>query len=423
MFTQCPKCKTVFRIYAEQLAQAHGQVRCGICEHSFNSLKNLAESLSGFNAPAPAVAETTNALEQAGRVEDGAHPAAEEESLEAEQAEAGTAEIKTTEALQQAEPVEYGAHPSPAEGVVTEQSFESRAAGTESAATTPSETIEQAEPVENDIHPSHAEIAAMEQHSIAGTDEIEADTPPLTPLEPAGTGFTVLPNRSSVTAQVSSDDVSVTAISAEPEELAIAPPPTQAEVNHIPGAPFSAKPDNALPDLGIIAAEPRRISATTAHTGWLKTSVWTVMNITLIMCLLGQYIYFNRNDLSQYPELRPWLTRFCAVMSCNTPMRRDVSQINLANRVVQSHPSQANALLIDVTLVNEADFSQPYPLLEIRFSDLNNRLVAGRRFRPAEYLPTDASAQAGMPPHQPVHITLEIVDPGKDAVSFQFELL
>ena len=70
------------------------------------------------------------------------------------------------------------------------------------------------------------------------------------------------------------------------------------------------------------------------------------------------------------------------------------------------------------------DFNcQPYPLLEIRFSDLSNQLVAGRRFRPSEYLPGDASLQAGMPPHQPVHISLAIVDPGKEAVSFQFELL
>ena len=143
----------------------------------------------------------------------------------------------------------------------------------------------------------------------------------------------------------------------------------------------------------------------------------------LILVLIGQYAYFNRNELSQYPELRPWLTRFCALVSCNTPLRRDVSRISLVNRLVQSHPSQPNALLIEATLVNEADFPQPYPLLEIRFSDLNNQLVAGRRFRPSEYLPAGTSLKAGMPPHQPVHITLAIVDPGKEAVSFQFELL
>ena len=143
----------------------------------------------------------------------------------------------------------------------------------------------------------------------------------------------------------------------------------------------------------------------------------------LILVLIGQYAYFNRNELSQYPELRPWLTQFCALVSCNTPLRRDVSRISLVNRLVQSHPSQPNALLIEATLVNEADFPQPYPLLEIRFSDLNNQLVAGRRFRPSEYLPAGTSFQAGMPPHQPVHISLEIADPGKEAVSFQFELM
>ena len=178
-----------------------------------------------------------------------------------------------------------------------------------------------------------------------------------------------------------------------------------------------------MPDLGIIAAEPRRISSADMSGGWLKTTVWSITNIALILVFLGQYTYFNRNDLSQYPELRPWLTGFCELVSCNTPLQRDVSHINLANRVVQSDPNHPNALLINATLVNDADFPQPYPLLEIRFSDLNNHLVAGRRFRPTEYLPADTSVQAGMPPHQPVHVTLEVVDPGKDAVSFQFELL
>jgi hypothetical protein len=117
------------------------------------------------------------------------------------------------------------------------------------------------------------------------------------------------------------------------------------------------------------------------------------------------------------------LTRLCALMSCDAPLRRDVSRITLVNRIVQSHPNHPNALLIDAPLVNEADFPQPYPLLEIRFSNLNNQLVAGRRFRPNEYLPANTPLQAGMPPHRPVHVSLEIVDPGKEAVSFLFDLL
>ena len=43
-----------------------------------------------------------------------------------------------------------------------------------------------------------------------------------------------------------------------------------------------------------------------------------------------------------------------------------------------------------VLIVNEAEFPQPFPALELRFSELNGVLVAGHRFQPREYLAGDA---------------------------------
>jgi len=48
MFTQCSKCETVFRLSAEVLRAAGGQVRCGRCGEVFNALQRLAEDASGF---------------------------------------------------------------------------------------------------------------------------------------------------------------------------------------------------------------------------------------------------------------------------------------------------------------------------------------------------------------------------------------
>ena len=155
----------------------------------------------------------------------------------------------------------------------------------------------------------------------------------------------------------------------------------------------------------------------------VQTAAWGIANVALIVLLLGQYTYFHRDELAQYPELRPWLARLCDIAACDVPLRKDAARISLMNRVVQSHPQHDNALLIDATLVNEAGYTQPYPLLDLRFSDLNNRLVAGRRFRPEEYLPPGTPVAAGMPPKQPVKFSLELADPGKEAVSFQFNLL
>ncbi len=43
MLTRCPACETAFRITAEQLAAAHGRVRCGRCRKVFNALECIAD--------------------------------------------------------------------------------------------------------------------------------------------------------------------------------------------------------------------------------------------------------------------------------------------------------------------------------------------------------------------------------------------
>ncbi len=48
MFTQCPKCESVFRLSAEVLRAAGGQVRCGRCGDVFSALARLAEDSTGF---------------------------------------------------------------------------------------------------------------------------------------------------------------------------------------------------------------------------------------------------------------------------------------------------------------------------------------------------------------------------------------
>jgi predicted Zn finger-like uncharacterized protein len=48
LFTQCSKCETVFKLSAEVLRAAGGQVRCGKCGEVFNALAHLAEDASAF---------------------------------------------------------------------------------------------------------------------------------------------------------------------------------------------------------------------------------------------------------------------------------------------------------------------------------------------------------------------------------------
>src|SRR5271166_814894 len=48
LYTQCAKCETVFKMSAEVLRAAGGQVRCGRCGEVFSALARLAEDASAF---------------------------------------------------------------------------------------------------------------------------------------------------------------------------------------------------------------------------------------------------------------------------------------------------------------------------------------------------------------------------------------
>lgn len=54
MYTQCPDCRTAFRVTARVLQQAAGRVRCGGCGSAFNALEYLSEELPFDRETTPA---------------------------------------------------------------------------------------------------------------------------------------------------------------------------------------------------------------------------------------------------------------------------------------------------------------------------------------------------------------------------------
>jgi hypothetical protein len=100
------------------------------------------------------------------------------------------------------------------------------------------------------------------------------------------------------------------------------------------------------------------------------------------------------------------------------PSKVDITQVKSSNLVVRSHPEFSGALVVDAILYNRAPFSQPFPLLEMRFADINGQLLASRRFKPSEYLAGELAGKAEMPPQTPIHIALDILDPGTQAVNY-----
>ena len=154
---------------------------------------------------------------------------------------------------------------------------------------------------------------------------------------------------------------------------------------------------------------------------------WGIGIILLSSSLFAEYLWFNRNQPDQFTQLQIWADELCQQVECEGFAMRDPSQIELVTRNVYSHPNEKNALMVNVTMKNNAQFAQPLPVMQINFSDVRGGTIAARRFLPTEYLPTsdkqDAEKLYTLQPDTNISFTLEIQDPGKQALTYEFTFL
>jgi hypothetical protein len=141
-------------------------------------------------------------------------------------------------------------------------------------------------------------------------------------------------------------------------------------------------------------------------------------------CLLlaAQIFWYQFDEWSKEPRWRSFYETACGFVGCEMPVQRDVRRLVTRNLAVRSQPEASGLLRVHAVIVNEADFPQPFPLLDLRFTTVRGILVAGRRYRPEEYLSGDAAGMTLIPPRTPVQVELSIEDPGPEAVNYFLRL-
>ena len=151
---------------------------------------------------------------------------------------------------------------------------------------------------------------------------------------------------------------------------------------------------------------------------WYQQKLWPFLAITMGLVMFFQVAYFKFDYFSRVEPYRTAYLFLCPLFNCDVPALIDISEIETTNLIVRNHPHVGEALLVDAILINKAPFEQPFPDLILSFSKLDETPVASRRFTPKEYLGGELAGMKYIPERQPVHIALEIADPGPDAVNY-----
>ncbi|MDO6564417.1 zinc-ribbon and DUF3426 domain-containing protein [Amphritea sp. 1_MG-2023] len=152
---------------------------------------------------------------------------------------------------------------------------------------------------------------------------------------------------------------------------------------------------------------------------------WTVLSLIAALLLAGQYLWFNRQQLSAHPALSSIYQTACQQLPCQLDTAIMLDQIHTLKFVVRPHPEYQGALIVNLLLENQAHTSQPFPAIRLSFSDRLGHLISQRAFQPNDYLNTSQATHmmpVNMTPRHPVQIEFEILDPGRRALSYEVTL-
>ena len=411
MFTQCPKCETVFKLSAEVLRAAGGQVRCGRCGEVFNALARLAEDASAFPAGESPLEMETRAdeiLHSAPVAEPSPTAAPQPEDFDATDAEFARLQVIDLELYDDDRP------PPPAPAAKPPVTPPRAAA----AGTAPP-----AAPAPASAAPKPRGEDALSESSLEFTlppgelDRIFVEPKPrIPPAGPAG-------GASAATA----------ATAAAPTSQAT---PAAKGAPSVPSAPAVAGSEARKPVQGAAVAAPaaargrleglkipdemrREMLAefkpaplpeiAPPHKRSLSAGVWLAAAIALALLLVAQIFHANRD----------WLAAKGIGLGL-LPPPANLSAYQLRQWGVTGDPGAKGALRVRASILNTAAQLQPYPLLRVTLANRFGSRIGTREFEPAEYLGKPTVRM--LAPGERVDATLDILDPGKDAEGFEIDV-
>ena len=137
---------------------------------------------------------------------------------------------------------------------------------------------------------------------------------------------------------------------------------------------------------------------------------WAIGSALLLIMLLGQAAYFFRIELAaRLPGLKPTLISYCSLLGCTVPLPQKADLMSIESSDLEiADPTLANVITLNAILRNRAPYPQAYPNLELTLTDTEEKAVARRIFRPAEYLKPGEDENQGLAANRELNVKLNL---------------
>jgi predicted Zn finger-like uncharacterized protein len=182
----------------------------------------------------------------------------------------------------------------------------------------------------------------------------------------------------------------------------------------------AAKQTRLLPgEVSLTSEEDGGEDQGTGRAKKLLRAAWITSAIALLILVTVYLAEFFQQPLLDSPVVRDLLVKTGLTEPPPAVPLRNPDQIQLLSRDMRSHPTRPDALSLSLTIVNRAPRSQAFPGLEVILLDSSGQALISHLFEPGEYLADDADIETGMTPEAYLHISLDLADPGRQAVGFE----
>ena len=150
-----------------------------------------------------------------------------------------------------------------------------------------------------------------------------------------------------------------------------------------------------------------------------RTGLWAVLAIVGLVLLGGQLTVLHFPAGAQTPEWRGVYLAVCKVIGCSVPALRAVGAIDIVEPSVERQASP-ETLEFRASLVNNAGFAQRLPRLSLRFLAADGAMVGEQRVSPSDYR---EGSKGRLAPNESIPVTVQVADPGANAVNYSVTLL
>jgi predicted Zn finger-like uncharacterized protein len=375
VFTQCSKCETVFRLSAEVLRAAGGQVRCGKCGEIFNALAHLAEDPSAFTA-----VETEIELE-----------------------------FRADSILESPAPMTPAVPPA----TTRETAEEFAPPGVEIA------RLQVLDWNESDAADDPADDPADEPGDEPGDGPADGDTSMEFTLPPGELDRIFVENKKSAPR----------AAPQEPSQAAPLPPhPEDAEILRA-AAPngFEVSEDvrdemlSGLESPAIARPARRRASPFAPAPQDQRSFIpWLIAAIASALLLMVQVVHQNREWLAAHSPLGGTLRALYSKIGAPVSPLANLSAYQLRQWGVTGDPAGEGTLRVRASILNTAAQLEPFPLLRVTLANRFGSSIGTRDFEASEYLGKPTARL--LAPGERVDATMDILDPGKSAEGFEIDV-